>query len=56
MVKGEETLAKSAINGGMQDALGRNKKAWQEYKASGKDESMKEIKKSISCKTTKRKH
>ena len=29
----------------MQDAVKRKKKTWQDYKASGKDKSMKEIKK-----------
>ena len=29
----------------MQDAVERKKKAWQDYKTSGKDKSMREIKK-----------
>ena len=40
----------------VQDAIEKKNKAWQDYTASGKDKSMKEIKKSISCKSTKRKY
>ena len=40
-----------------QDAVERKKKAWQDYKASGKEKSMREVKrKSISCKSPKRKY
>ena len=45
MVKEKETLANIATNGGIKYTVQTKKKAWRDSKVSGKDKSMREIKK-----------